>query len=82
MTYDRRATEDLTTSSWDEEPAKKKLSPAQKKALAAYNFALQQADRYMGSVFVNPTGQKRYEALTTAAYEACKRLGMGVEHGL
>jgi hypothetical protein len=61
---------------------KKRLSPEQKKALAAYNFAVQQEDRYLGSVFVNPTGQKRYEALTKAAYDECKRLGMGVEHGL
>jgi cell division protein FtsN len=61
---------------------KPRLTPEQKKALAAYRFAEQQEDRYLGSVFVNPSGQKRYEALTKAAYEECKRLGLGVDHGL
>lgn len=59
-----------------------KLTPAQKKALAAYNFALQQEDRYMGSVFVNAEGQRRQEAKTKIAYDACKALGMTHEHGL
>lgn len=36
----------------------------------------------LGSVFVTPMGQRDHEAKVTAAYEACKRLGMGVEHGL
>ena len=61
---------------------KKRLTPAQSKALKAYNFALQQEDRYLGSVFVNKAGQDRVEAATRAAYEACKALGMGPEHGL
>jgi cell division protein FtsN len=65
-----------------EAPKKPKLTPEQKKALAAYRFAEQQEDRYLGSVFVNSVGQKRYEAMTKAAYETCKRLGLGVEHGL
>jgi hypothetical protein len=59
-----------------------KLTPAQKKALAAYNFRLKQEDRYLGSVFVTPMGQRKVEADTAAAYEACKKLGMGPEHGL
>ena len=62
--------------------SKVKLTPAQKKAKDAYTFALQQEDRYLGSVFANPHGQKQYEAKTKAAYEACKRLGMGCEHGM
>ena len=61
---------------------KPRLTPAQKKALAAYNFALAQEDRYLGSVFVTSYGQRDIEAKTRAAYEACKRLGMTHEHGL
>lgn len=61
---------------------KVKLTAAQKKALAAYNFRLKEEDRYLGSVFVNPVGQRAIEAKTKAAYEACKALGMGPEHGL
>jgi hypothetical protein len=59
-----------------------KLTPAQKKALAAYNFALREEDRYLGSVFANAVGQRRVEEKTRLAYEACKRLGMTHEHGL
>jgi hypothetical protein len=61
---------------------KLRLTPAQKKALAAYKFALTQEDRYLGSVFANAKGQAEYEAKTRAAYEACKALGMAHEHGL
>ena len=61
---------------------KVKLTPAQKKALATYEFALKQEDRYMGSVFVTPTGQRAQEAKTKIAYDACKALGMTHEHGL
>lgn len=57
-------------------------TPAQKKAFDAYKFAERQEDRYMGSVFVTPVGQRAAEAKTRAAYEECKRLGMGIEHGL
>jgi hypothetical protein len=67
------------------EPAfkpKVKLTAAQKKALAAYNFRLSEEDRYLGSVFVNPAGQRLVEAKTAAAYAACIALGMGPEHGL
>ena len=59
-----------------------RLTKAQREALKSYRFAERQEDRYLGSVFVTPTGQREYEAKTQAAYEACKRLGMGVEHGL
>jgi cell division protein FtsN len=62
--------------------AKSRMTPAQKKALEAYKFAEAQEDRYLGSVFVNSVGQRRVEEKTRAAYEECKRLGMGIEHGL
>jgi hypothetical protein len=58
------------------------LTAAQKGALKAYNFALAQEDRYLGSVFVTPAGQREKEAQTQAAYAACKALGMTHEHGL
>lgn len=61
---------------------KVRLTPEQKKAWEAYRFAERQEDRYLGSVFVTPSGQRKYEAATKAAYERCKRLGMGVEHGM
>ena len=62
--------------------AKIRLTKEQKKARESYEFAERQEDRYMGSVFVTPSGQRDYEAKTRAAYERCKALGMGVEHGL
>lgn len=61
---------------------KAKLTPQQRKALAAYQEAERQEDRYFGSVFVTPAGQRAQEAKTTAAYQACKALGMTHEHGL
>ncbi len=57
-------------------------TPAQVKALKAYNFALAQEDRYLGSVFVTPVGQRAIEAKTKEAHDACVRLGMTWEHGL
>ena len=59
-----------------------RLTPQQRKALAAYEFALREEDRYLGSVFVNAHGQRAIEAKTRAAYDACKALGMTWEHGL
>ena len=59
-----------------------RLNKEQKSALAAYEFAERQEDRYMDSVFVTPSGQRDYEAKTRAAYERCKALGMTYEHGL
>jgi hypothetical protein len=61
---------------------KARLTKEQRKALDAYEFALKQEDRYLGSVFVNAHGQRQVEARTREAYEACKRLGMTWEHGL
>src|ERR1700681_4491667 len=61
---------------------KVKLTPTQKKALNHYNFCLQQEDRYLGSVFVTPSGQERGENRTRDAHEACKALGMDWTHGL
>ena len=60
----------------------KRLTKDQKSALKAYNFAVSQEDRYMGSVFVNAHGQRLAEAKTKTAYDACKRLGMDYSHGL
>lgn len=61
---------------------KKRLTKEQKQALEAYEYALKQEDRYLGSVFANPLGQRDFEAKTQAAYERCKALGMTHEHGL
>jgi hypothetical protein len=60
----------------------KRLTPAQKRALARYNEALRQEDRYFGSVFVNPVGERAQLAKTKVAYDECVRLGMTHEHGL
>lgn len=62
--------------------SKPRLSKDQKQALAAYNEALRQEDRYLGSVFVTPAGQRDIEARTQAAYQRCVALGMTYEHGL
>ncbi len=59
-----------------------RLTRDQRAALAAYEYAERQEDRYMGSVFVTPQGERDAQARTRAAYDACKRLGMGTEHGL
>lgn len=68
---------------WDPRPeVRKRMTPEQKKALADYRFAVQQEDRYLGSVFVTPSGQRRVEETTRAAAERCQRLGLGIEHGL
>jgi hypothetical protein len=61
---------------------KVRLTKEQAAALKKYNYALAQEDRYLGSVFVTPQGQREKEALTQAAYQACKALGMTYEHGL
>lgn len=61
---------------------KKRLTKEQKKALEAYKFAERQEDRYTGSVFVTTQGAEEYSKKTRIAYEQCKALGMGVEHGL
>ena len=60
----------------------KRLTKEQKQALTEYERALSEEDRYLGSVFVNPIGQRRVEERTRAAYERCKALGMTHEHGL
>jgi len=64
------------------ETMKTKLSKQQRDALAAYQRALKNEDRYLGSVFVTPSGQRDIEAKTRAAYENCKRLNMDHTHGL
>jgi len=62
--------------------AKPRLTPQQKKALAAYNFAVREEDRYLGSVFANAHGQRKHETKVQEAYQECKRLGMDFRHGL
>jgi len=57
------------------------MTKEQKKALKAYEFALRQEDRYMGSVFANAYGQRQHEAKVSAAHAECKRLGMTHEYG-
>jgi hypothetical protein len=59
-----------------------RLTKEQRQALKEYNFALSEEDRYLGSVFVTPIGQRRVEERTKAAYEKCKALGMTCKHGL
>lgn len=61
---------------------KVKLTKDQKQALKEYNFCISQEDRYLGSVFVTPIGQRAYEEKTKIAYERCKSLGMDWQHGL
>ena len=61
---------------------KVRLTKAQREALKAYNIALSQEDRYRGSVFVTPAGQRQVESRTAAAHDACKRLNMDWQHGL
>jgi hypothetical protein len=62
--------------------AKPRLTKAQREALDAYERALRAEDNYLGSVFVNPPGQRKVEARTQAAYQRCVALGMTHEHGL
>jgi len=61
---------------------KTRKTPAQAKALRAYNFALAQEDRFLGSVFANRVGAARHAGLVALAYQACLKLGMTHEHGL
>jgi hypothetical protein len=56
---------------------KTRLSDDQKRAIEAYEFALREEDRYLGSVFVNRIGQERIEAKTKAAHDRAERLGVG-----
>jgi hypothetical protein len=60
----------------------KRKTPVQKKAYDRYKLAERMEDNYLGSVFVNAAGQRRVEAATKAAYDECKRLGLGIEHGM
>ena len=62
--------------------SKPRLTTGQKQALAAYNEALRQEDRYLGSVFVMPQGQRDVEYRTQVAYQRCVALGITYEHGL
>lgn len=53
---------------------KTRLTKEQKAAVDKYNLTLRQEDRYLGSVFVTPMGQRRHEADRAAAYERANRL--------
>lgn len=55
---------------------KQRLTKEQKAAVARYEFCLREEDRFLGSVFANPIGQKRVEENTRQAYEAAKRLNV------
>jgi hypothetical protein len=57
-----------------------KLTRDQKRALADYEFRLREEDRYLGSVFWEPQGQRDIEAKTRIAYERCISLGMTHKH--
>jgi len=59
-----------------------KLSKEQKQALADYLYAEKQEDRLGGSVFANARNMAEKQALTQAAYQRCKALGMDHQHGL
>ena len=50
-------------------------TPAEIKAEKALRFAIQQQERYMGSVFVTPMGQRKYEELVRQAYANYHRAG-------
>ncbi len=56
---------------------KQRLTKAQREAVKAYEYALVQEDRYLGSVFVTPMGQRDKEAKTHEAYLKAKALGVG-----
>ncbi len=75
----------LLGSSWEIEMEQQKnirKTREQTRALKDYEYARRQEDRYLGSVFVTPAGQRAAEARTKAAYDRCKALGMTHEHGL
>ena len=55
---------------------RKRLTSQQKKAIDAYLFACAQEERYMGSVFVTPRGQRDHENKVSAAYAEVVRLGV------
>ncbi len=61
---------------------KNRLTREQAAALKEYEYRVRQEDRYLGSVFVTPAGQRDYEEKTKAAYDRCVSLGMTHEHGL
>ena len=62
---------------------KNRLTREQAAALKEYEYRVRQEDRYLGSVFVTPAGQRDYlRRKTKAAYDRCVSLGMTHEHGL
>lgn len=61
---------------------KPRLTPAQRKALDRYKFLERQEDRLGGSVFANSFNTRKAAEATHEACLDCKRLGLGIEHGL
>jgi len=47
-----------------------------KRALAEYRFAMEQEDRYLGSVFVTPIGTRDWAEKVKETEEACIRAGV------
>ena len=47
----------------------------QARAEKALRFAISEEDRYMGSVFVTPMGQRKHEERVRAAYTEYRRVG-------
>ena len=54
---------------------KKRRTREQIKTEKALRFALSEEDRYMGSVFVTPSGQRKHEEKVSMAYANYKRSG-------
>jgi hypothetical protein len=61
---------------------KLRRTSAQVKALKAYNFILQQEERYLSSVFVTEKGRAEYDAKRDRAYQACLVVGLDETTGL
>lgn len=59
-----------------------RMTKQQRAALEQYKKEERQYDRYMGSVFVTPIGERTHQAKVSTAYVQCKALGMSHLHGL
>lgn len=61
---------------------KQRKTSAQVQALKAYNFILQQEERYLSSVFVTERGRAEYDAKRDKAYQTCISVGLTEKTGL
>lgn len=59
-----------------------RMTKIQKEALKEYMFQVSLEERYLGSVFVTPSGQANKELATKKAYDRCKELGLTWQNGL